>query len=191
MGFRPLFTDPFRIGQTFTIILYIVIVLIFLFLLYQCVAYAVKPELRTQAWKKLTGTSDLAAAPKDFTVELLLPRSRRERFAWIFVSLAAGVCEEFLFRGIAFAALNDLAPGLSIVLIVLITSVVFGAGHAYQGVSGVARTTAVGIFLGFVYAGTGSLIPVMALHFMMDFSSCFTAPDADAGMEEKKATLAR
>jgi membrane protease YdiL (CAAX protease family) len=69
---------------------------------------------------------------------------------------------------------------MSLYLLPLIPGAVFGIAHIDQGATGILKTGAIGILLGYIYVATGSLIPVMALHFIIDLSSCHIAPDRDA-----------
>jgi membrane protease YdiL (CAAX protease family) len=95
----------------------------------------------------------------------VLPRTPVEYRLFIAVSLTAGVCEELLFRGYFFAMTSH---WLTIVGSAAVSAVIFGAGHAYQGWNGVAKTTIAGVLLGLVYIGTGSLVWPMILHALID-----------------------
>jgi membrane protease YdiL (CAAX protease family) len=84
------------------------------------------------------------------------------------VSLSAGFCEEFIFRGYliwVFQSLLDLwgAAALSLV--------VFALAHAYQGVKGILSTGIVGSLLTLVVLIFGSLLPAIALHALIDIGS--------------------
>jgi hypothetical protein len=71
----------------------------------------------------------------------LTPGTNLELAAWFCVSTTAGVCEEIIFRGYLqrqFATIGD-----SMLIGVLISAVVFGASHGYEGV---ARMILIGIF---------------------------------------------
>jgi len=92
----------------------------------------------------------------------IVPRTSAElrRFGW--VSLAAGVCEEIVYRGLLLTALVGLWPA------VLLSSVAFGIGHAYQGASGILRTGLVGLVLALGLVFSGSLLVVMLMHAVLD-----------------------
>ena len=51
------------------------------------------------------------------------------------------------------------------------TSLVFGLGHAYQGPGGVLRTGVVGLVMGLLVLSTGSLLPAMLVHAVLDITS--------------------
>jgi membrane protease YdiL (CAAX protease family) len=96
----------------------------------------------------------------------LLPKTGAEKTVFVVLSLAAGVGEELAYRGF-------LVPVLTLLLgwsggAALLSSVLFGLLHAYQGWLGIIRTTA----LGFVLAGslilTGVLWPAILAHAILD-----------------------
>lgn len=98
----------------------------------------------------------------------LLPHSRPELYCFVGLSLTAGLCEEFLFRGYFIWAL---APWLGWWGAAALSVVFFALGHSYQGLSGMIRTGIVGALLALVVAVFGSLFPAMALHAIMDIGS--------------------
>ena len=135
--------------------------------IYDMVAFLRKPEYREEQ------KGELAKAVPNGSVNNLLPRSRKERKYWSFVSLTAGICEEITFRGFLFFLLQMIFPNMPMLLILAVTSVVFGVAHMYQGVRGMIRTGLVGALFGGLFLVTGSLIPAMFLHFISDISSVF------------------
>lgn len=111
---------------------------------------------------------------KDSVVEnLLIPRIFREKKYFLFVSLTAGICEEVFLRGCVMFLLGDIFPMLPLVWIAVISSVLFGLFHLYQGISGIIKTGVIGLFFAGLYIATGSIIPGILLHFCVDFSSAF------------------
>ena len=103
------------------------------------------------------------------------PRSKRERITHIFTSITAGVCEEIIFRGFLIFLLQAAFPNMPISLVLVISSIIFGCGHAYQGfLGGVTRTTITGIILGSLFLVTNSLILPMLLHFIFNISDMFS-----------------
>ena len=107
-------------------------------------------------------------------MELLLPRTKKEKIFATVDSVTVGIWEEIWARGFLFYIIQMQFPNLSIIFIVLITSLMFGVGHFYQGFQGIITTTLAGVLLGFLFVVTGSLIPSILLHFFINFSNVFT-----------------
>ena len=99
----------------------------------------------------------------------LLPVNRTERAVWVAVALTAGVCEEFLYRGwllsLIGTALGSVSGGL------VVSSIVFGIAHAYQGRNGVIGASALGI--GAVFVLSGTLVLGQILHTVIDLNNGF------------------
>jgi uncharacterized protein len=95
----------------------------------------------------------------------VLPHTLLEFRLFLAVSVTAGVCEELLFRGYFFAMTSH---WLTIAGAAVLSALAFGLGHAYQGWSGIVKTTIAGLFFGAVYIGTGSLMWPMILHALVD-----------------------
>jgi membrane protease YdiL (CAAX protease family) len=120
-------------------------------------------------WKKLTKRPlkySAAAALK--SLSYFLPATWAERHWWVFVSITAGVCEETLFRGFMLHYLYVFPWTLNLTLALLISSVIFGVHHLYQGAGGVAGTAIVGILFGLLFLLTGNLLLPIILHGVMD-----------------------
>ena len=100
-------------------------------------------------------------------VRLLMPQNTRERL-WSLLGLAptAGLCEEFLYRGILLAEatvwFHSAAWG------VVVSSAAFGLAHSYQGLNGMVRAGLLGALLAWPVVHMGSLYPSMAAHFLID-----------------------
>jgi uncharacterized protein len=104
----------------------------------------------------------------------ILPQSPSERASFFALSATAGVCEEFLYRGFAMAALTR--AGLPSWSAIVISSLLFGAAHLYQGRSGLAGTVLLGLLFAVARVALGSLIPVMAWHTAVDLVAGVAAP---------------
>lgn len=104
----------------------------------------------------------------------LLPANNLELAPYCALSLTAGVCEEFLYRGFAMAALSR--AGLVTWAVVVVTSILFGLAHAYQGRSGIIGTTLMGFILAGCRVWTCSLIPGMVWHSAVDITAGIAGP---------------
>lgn len=105
----------------------------------------------------------------------ILPQNTAEMLTFLALTATVALCEEFLFRGFAFAALRE-ASGGSLGAAIAGSSLLFAAAHAYQGARGMALTFGVGAIFAFVRDWTGSLIPTMVAHFFADLLAGVLAP---------------
>lgn len=101
-------------------------------------------------------------------ISIALPHSSGELRWFVAVSLTAGFCEEFLFRGYLIWAFEPLlgwwgAAALSLSL--------FSAAHVDQGKAGAIKSGLVGGFFTLLVAFSGSLVPAMVLHALVDIIS--------------------
>jgi len=95
----------------------------------------------------------------------LMPRTPGERGLFAVLSVTAGVAEEVAYRGYA---LTTLAVVTGSLWAAVVTSVVFGVLHAYQGWLGVMRTGTMGGLLAWGYLASGSLWAPVAAHVLLD-----------------------
>jgi membrane protease YdiL (CAAX protease family) len=98
----------------------------------------------------------------------LLPVTHEERRAFVPLALTAGICEEVVYRGFLAAYVAWLWPGATDGWIIGITAVAFGFAHLYQGLLGVVLTGIVGALLGSLVVASGSLLPAIAIHALID-----------------------
>ena len=106
--------------------------------------------------------------------ERILPRSAKERVPFFALAVTAGICEEFLYRGFVMAALTR--SGLPLWTTVVISSLLFGIAHLYQGRSGLLGTTLLGLIFGIARVGFNSLTPVMVWHAAVDVVAGIAGP---------------
>jgi membrane protease YdiL (CAAX protease family) len=64
-----------------------------------------------------------------------------------------------------------LAPWLGTVGALVAITAAFGIGHAYQGLKGILKTTAAGAVMALILVATGSLVPGMIVHAIIDAGS--------------------
>jgi membrane protease YdiL (CAAX protease family) len=100
------------------------------------------------------------------TLAQLLPRTRNERLGFAGLSFAAGLGEEFIYRGFLLSALH-IATG-SLPLASLLSAAAFGIVHGYQAHQGAARAAVLGMMLTAPVLATGSLLPAMVAHTALD-----------------------
>ncbi len=108
----------------------------------------------------------LAAQQSSALVLQLIPRTMREKRLFVGLSVAAGFGEEIAYRGYAFIAIQTLiaAPWVA----AGVSSAAFGVLHAYQGPAGILRTALVGFTLAVPVIMTGSLVPGIVAHALID-----------------------
>lgn len=81
----------------------------------------------------------------------------------LLIVLAASVSEEICFRGMLFGGLRERLPRWPAALI---SASVFGALHAFTGVSAVPPLIAFGVIMALLYERTGSIVPGIILHML-------------------------
>lgn len=119
----------------------------------------------------------------------MLPASRIERRWWIAISVTAGVTEEIVARGCLLADLHGASAASPLLHLPLwaawvLSSLVFGFAHLYQGVQGVVRTTLAGLYMGALAILSGGLAVPIAVHVLADVLTVFTyRPDVDTPEE--------
>lgn len=95
---------------------------------------------------------------------MLLPDTTRELRWFTLVCMGSGIAEESVYRGFLFSYMSRYIPHINILELILLTSLVFGIGHIYQGWRGVVSTTASGLLFGTLYAASGSLLLPAVVH---------------------------
>jgi membrane protease YdiL (CAAX protease family) len=129
-------------------------------------AFGLVGSYAAMLWPRKPGKAP--AGPLQRTFDLLTPTTPRERRWFAIVAITAGITAEIIYRALPFAMLALWWPGGDARVYAIIIGVLFGLAHVYQGAAGVASTALLGTLLGLVYAGTGSLVPAMALHALVD-----------------------
>jgi hypothetical protein len=96
----------------------------------------------------------------------LAPQSLFESILWIALSVSAGICEEMIFRGYLqrqFVAWTRSAP-----VGVLLSAVLFGAGHVYQGGKATVVIGVYGLMFGILAEVRQNLRPGIMTHAWHD-----------------------
>ena len=120
-------------------------------------------------WLNLRRIGQSSGKAREFMqrlAERILPRSAAELIPYFALAVTAGLCEEFLYRGFAMAALTR--AGLAPWSVVLLSSILFGLAHLYQGRGGLLSTLIVGAVFGTARIAYDGMIPVMVWHFAID-----------------------
>lgn len=106
------------------------------------------------------------AAATDPAVKFLMPATVNEKWLWVLLALSAGICEEAVYRGYLqqqFAGMTGSIP-VGIVL----SAVLFGASHAYQGVRPALIIAFGGLLSGMLAWWRKSVRPGMIAHALED-----------------------
>jgi len=124
-----------------------------------------------QAWSIIRSPEKGAALLAEFSsLSFLFPHTLKERRTFDAVSVTAGICEEVIYRGFMIAYLMALF-GAPFWVAGLVSSIVFGLAHSYQGPAGIPRTAAAGGVMALLYGLTGSLWAPMVAHAVMDVAA--------------------
>jgi membrane protease YdiL (CAAX protease family) len=167
--------DPGQLGlawvhlgeyHVFFYIMASVAALYFLYLLYTLTALRINAIRKIEIKQKIPDS-----------VKILLPVTKREKGIWVLTAVTAGITEELLFRGFLLYLLGALFPGLSILIILCITVVIFGIGHLYQGWTEALRPALLGLIFGLFAIAFGSILPGILLHIMQDLCAVDMLPE--------------
>lgn len=104
----------------------------------------------------------------------IFPQTTVELLPYLALATTAGICEEFLYRGFTMAVL--VRVGLPAWAVVLVSSVMFGLAHLYQGRGGLVGTLLVGTVLGMARIAYDSLVPVIFWHSALDMVAGVAGP---------------
>jgi membrane protease YdiL (CAAX protease family) len=99
-------------------------------------------------------------------LDAVIPRTAPEKRVFAGLSITAGICEELVFRG--FLILTLTAASGSTTLAVVVSTIVFGWMHTYQGVQGAIGAAILGGILAVPVIVTGSILPSIVAHAAID-----------------------
>jgi len=111
--------------------------------------------------------------PMPGEISFLIPTDTPGRIVWVAVSFTAGFCEETAFRGYLMTRLRLLGKFQSWVIPTIVSALVFGALHSYQGLPGMIIITTYGLMFSLLYIRTGRIWPGIIAHFFQDFGALF------------------
>jgi hypothetical protein len=99
-------------------------------------------------------------------VSAIAPHHAMELAIWLLVSLTAGVCEEFLFRGYLLRQFQRWFGSVRVAVVV--STLVFGSLHLYEGTGTAVQIAGLGAFYAVIAVRRGNLRHVMIAHFLQD-----------------------
>lgn len=100
------------------------------------------------------------------------PANVPQRLVWIVVAVTAGLCEEFVYRGVALTLLRR--RGFSTVAAVALATVPFALMHGPAGIFGFPFVGTLAVVMSILYLRTRSLAPGMGSHALLVLSSMLT-----------------
>ncbi len=100
----------------------------------------------------------------------VMPQNPPEIVVFVALAVTVALCEEFLYRGFVFAAIQDVAHG-SLAAAALGSSALFALAHLYQGRRGLISTFLIGFAFALVRIWTGSMLPPIVAHFVLDLTA--------------------
>lgn len=147
------FMNPVKPGAWW----WMVLILVLLYFLDAFFSVSTKEKLKEsiETWKQRTP---------------FVPAQKNELPLYLLLCVSAGICEELVYRGylITYCLYLFHDSPYSEVVSVILPAVVFSAAHYYQGFKAVMKILVLSVFFGFIFLRSGSLIPVMLLHFLID-----------------------
>lgn len=111
--------------------------------------------------------TDLGLSGERSTLRFLQPAGAWQlTLAFALVAVVA-VAEETIFRGYLLLRLKPLTRSVGIA--VILSSIIFGMGHGYEGTAGMVSVTVLGVAYALVYEWRRSLVAPIVMHFLQDF----------------------
>lgn len=99
-----------------------------------------------------------------------MPTEKDDLPTYFIMCLSAAVFEEIVFRGYLITLIHQLFsthPAASTIAL-LLPAILFSIAHYYQGITAVFKIAVLSFLFGMIYWYSGSLIPVIILHFIVD-----------------------
>ena len=149
------------------------------------------------AWLGRLYLRKLRGLPGASKSSALVPERWSEKLAFAGLVLAAGVIEEYVYRGYCLGFLGSVTGSTPVAA--LLATAGFALGHGYQGRKAVLRTAVAGAILLVPVLATGALLPSILAHVAMDITQGFGSREILAGLglapaeslpEEPGATIA-
>ncbi len=112
-------------------------------------------------------------AKKISELSFMVPVTWTEFRHFLFLAFAAGIGEEIIFRGFLIPYLTSVLPGWpgQPWIAIAIPAIAFALSHIYQGWWAVIKIAGLAVGFGILFLETGSLLPVILLHILIDIIS--------------------
>lgn len=104
----------------------------------------------------------------------VLPQNFLESLAFLALTATVALCEELLYRGFVFAAIERATSSAG--LAVAGSALLFALAHLYQGKRGVRTSFFVGLLFAVTRIWTGSIAPTILTHLVVDLLAGLVAP---------------
>lgn len=114
------------------------------------------------------------SAPSTPLPSFLNVQGRAESLLALVLVVVVALAEETIFRGYLLLRFTNVTQ--SPAAAVLLSSLVFGVGHGYEGTAGLATVGVMGAAFALVYLWRGSLVAPVVMHFLQDFLSIVLLP---------------
>ena len=99
-------------------------------------------------------------------LSFFFPQTTAEIVLWIALSITAGICEEAVYRGYLQTQFGSLAKSVPVGIV--LSGLVFGASHSYQGLTRASLIAVTGMMAGVLAYWRSSLRPGMIAHALQD-----------------------
>ena len=99
---------------------------------------------------------------------ILLPSTPTERKWYAATAITAGICEELLYRGFLVPYLNYNFNIHDLTILALLSGIIYGLSHLYQGFKGFSQTALTGFAYTYVFLFSGSILPAMVFHVLVE-----------------------
>jgi len=103
----------------------------------------------------------------------LRPQGSEQVLMALLLVAVVAVSEETIFRGYLVARISGVTG--SVLIAVLLSSVIFSLGHAYEGLAGVIAVGVMGLIFALLFVWRKSLVAPMVIHFANDFAGIVLA----------------
>ncbi len=103
------------------------------------------------------------------------PTKWQEIPLYLVMCVSAGICEEIIYRGFLITYFLQVFRGTGNpeLWALSIPAILFAGGHYYQGARAVLKIFVLSVLFGLIFLRSGSLLPVMILHFLIDAAGGF------------------